>query len=646
MSKKDNIINILLVEDEAIIAANQKFNLERYNSSHKVTTVSTGEKAYEIISSNKKFDVVLMDINLGKGMDGTETAKKILFYKEIPIIFLSNYSEESVVRKTENINTYGFVNKTSNITVINTVIVMAMNLFASKQKLKEINEYNEAMLEAMPDMMFVFNKKGYFIDFKASNSNKMILLAENFINKHHSEVLPENISKLTENYLINVFDKYESQKYQYDIEINNQNCYFQTHLVPFGDDKAIAIVQDITKRKEAELIKQFKYEFHKLVAETSIKLITSTQNDDFEHTVNSILKNVGELFRVDRTYIFSFSKDLMTMTNTHKWSKKIRFSDISNSKVVELNKFQWFKKNIKKFKPIIIDDVEKMSDESLAEKERFKKQGIRSLLCLPIIDSIGNLTGFMGLDNLTEKMEWNEECVPMLQLVALTIGIVNQRLINENKINNQNIKLKNANTEKEVLIKEVHHRVKNNLQIIQSILSMQKLYLNNSKETSEVLEDTINRIKSMSTIHENLYQVENLATIDMKDYVTSQLYHLHASYTYPTTVVRFYPEINNIIFDIDKAINTGLLLNEIVSNSLKHAFKERETGNIEVILRKEDDNYILIVRDDGIGIPENIEISEDSDTYGFTLIYLFLSQLKAKYNIKRKNGTEFYIVFK
>ncbi|MFC1670462.1 response regulator [Spirochaetota bacterium] len=124
-----NKINILLVEDEAIIALGQKTQLEDYN--YNVHIVHSGEKAIEYIQQNDIIDLMLMDINLGKGIDGTETAMEILKYKNLPIVFLTSYTSKEIVEKTEKVTSYGYVVKQSGIDVLHASISIALKLFKS-----------------------------------------------------------------------------------------------------------------------------------------------------------------------------------------------------------------------------------------------------------------------------------------------------------------------------------------------------------------------------------------------------------------------------------------------------------------------------------------------------------------------------------
>lgn len=150
--------NILLVEDEVIIAMTEKKQLEKYG--YNVVTVLTGEKAIELLNTSPEIDVILMDINLGKGLDGTQTAEHILSVHEIPIMFLSSHTEPEVVEKTENITSYGYVVKNSSITVLDASIKMALKLFEAKKRTEESEQKYRFIASNVPDIIYSLDGNG------------------------------------------------------------------------------------------------------------------------------------------------------------------------------------------------------------------------------------------------------------------------------------------------------------------------------------------------------------------------------------------------------------------------------------------------------------------------------------------------------
>lgn len=205
--------------------------------------------------------------------------------------------------------------------------------------------------------------------------------------------------------------------------------------------------------------------------------------------------------------------------------------------------------------------------------------------------------------------------------------------------------IKASLVEKEVLLKEIHHRVKNNLQIISSLLNLQSDYVKNH-ETLEILKVCQNRVTSMALIHEQLYQSEDLAQIDFAEYIENIAANLLTSYERDTNAIALKLNIDNISLNVDTAIPCGLIINEIVSNSLKYAFVPGKTGEIFISLNINNDNYLqLIISDNGIGIPANLDIN-NTDSLGLQLVTALTTQLGGTIEVNRYIGTQFIINFK
>ena len=218
--------------------------------------------------------------------------------------------------------------------------------------------------------------------------------------------------------------------------------------------------------------------------------------------------------------------------------------------------------------------------------------------------------------------------------IGSSIDITDRRIITE--------QLQNSLKEKEILIKEVHHRVKNNLQIISSILSLQSYYTD-QKPVSEILAGCRHRVLSMSLLHEQLYHSNNLISINFENYVKVLIRNLVN--TYRAENVNFSFLIADINFDLETSINLGLILNELITNSLKYAFIGKGGGNISISLNYSDDNELqLNITDDGNGLPDNFDV-ENLKSLGLELVLSLIKQLEGKLNIIKNGKTGFEITF-
>ncbi len=219
-----------------------------------------------------------------------------------------------------------------------------------------------------------------------------------------------------------------------------------------------------------------------------------------------------------------------------------------------------------------------------------------------------------------------------------------QRDITEKKKSDE--ALKRSLKEKDILLKEIHHRVKNNLQIVTSLLKLQAGYVKDEK-IKQLFRDSQNRVQSMSLIHQKLYQTKDIANIDFKEYIETLTTHIQHSYGILEDRVKIKTEVSNMVMSIDNAIPAGLIINELVSNSLKHAFPDGRCGNIFINAAFDEFNneYWLLIRDDGIGMNE-IHDFEKISSFGLKLVYTLVQQLDGIIEIVTKGGSEFRIHFR
>jgi len=198
--------------------------------------------------------------------------------------------------------------------------------------------------------------------------------------------------------------------------------------------------------------------------------------------------------------------------------------------------------------------------------------------------------------------------------------------------------------EKEVLLKEIHHRVKNNMQIISSLLRLQTEKIKDETMQNMFIESQ-NRIQSMALIHETLYKSKDLARIDFQDYLKKLTSSLSLLYQKDLEDIQINIDIKNVLLDINQAIPCGLLINELITNSIKHAFPDGESGTVDVHMHKRPEGqFSLTVQDSGVGLPDGIDLNY-TETLGMQLISGLISQLNGKIKLHREKGTKYTIEF-
>ncbi len=253
--------------------------------------------------------------------------------------------------------------------------------------------------------------------------------------------------------------------------------------------------------------------------------------------------------------------------------------------------------------------------EFISERKTLKGETIiRQMILNPIKDSFNNVVEVSGIGfDITENKK-NEERVT------------------------QSLK------EKEILLKEVHHRVKNNMQVISSILNLQSSYVKDDYALS-LLKECQNRIKSMAYIHESLYQTKNFEGVNFSEYVSTLTKNLVHTYSVNTKGVKLVLNLNDLFLNLDLSIPCGLIINEIISNSLKYAFPNKMGGIIFVNLTVVNKLVNIEIGDNGIGIPSHVDIKQ-TQTLGLQLVDTLIEQIDGSLKLERINGTKFIIKFK
>jgi len=244
------------------------------------------------------------------------------------------------------------------------------------------------------------------------------------------------------------------------------------------------------------------------------------------------------------------------------------------------------------------------------------------------------------LQNTKTKFLYIAVIFALLLGLLLFIGYLNKTRRNHLLVE-QKIEIERQNREREVLLKEIHHRVKNNLQVISSLLNMQSRTMKEGEAKAAVREGQ-SRIKSMSLIHQKLYSEDNLSKINMKAYIEELSDFLFKSYKPGINIHRLI-ETEELLLDVDIAMPVGLIINELISNALKYAFEPKMEGVVRVSLQKENIDLVLNVSDSGKGLPPDFS---NNQSMGMNLVNILVAQLDGTMHIGQNDGTSFVIKFK
>ncbi len=296
--------------------------------------------------------------------------------------------------------------------------------------------------------------------------------------------------------------------------------------------------------------------------------------------------------------------------------------------------------------------IVRLSDPTLDRRDRdeLAEWSARTLVTQPISIK-GKPVGMIQLYDVVEERIISDDELRLWRAVAdqAAVALENARLYEQAR---QEIvermraegQIRASLREKEVLLKEIHHRVKNNLQVISSLLYLQSQNVGDALSL-EMLRDSQNRVRSMALVHEKLYQSEDLARVDFAGYISSLINHLFQSYGVNSSLIGLKTSVDDFAVDIDTAIPCGLILNELISNSLKHAFPDGRAGEIHVELRSDNaGQFTLLVSDNGIGLPEDWGLRE-TESLGLQLVNTLVNQLGGTIELDGSGGTAFKITF-
>ena len=352
------------------------------------------------------------------------------------------------------------------------------------------------------------------------------------------------------------------------------------------------VIRDISEKKKRDtlLIKQ-----------------SSTIKSIFENSSNVIIWTLDSKFNVS-----SLNSEFSRMFND-RIGESIQVGDNFFSKISD---------NLKRYKPHLIKDMEGLYTKA--------QEGVSQNFESIIYSSDGTqliYATFLSPIKIKGKKKFDLACLA----VDLTYKKETE------------LKLRKLLNEKEILLKEVHHRVKNNLQVISSILNLQSSYVKD-QQTLDILRESQNRIKAMSFIHESLYRSDDFSFVNFSSYINSLSSNLVQTYIIEHGNIKLELDLEDVNLSLDQAIPCGLIINELVSNSIKYAFPSNKQGKIRIELIKEDNKIYLKVSDNGIGLPDNLDV-ENTDTLGLQLVYILISQLDGDIKVINKKGTTFLLNF-
>jgi PAS domain S-box-containing protein len=413
----------------------------------------------------------------------------------------------------------------------------------------------------------------------------------------------------------------------------------------------LGIGQDITARKQTEQTLKSQLEREQLMRTIAQRIRQSLNLQDI---LNATVKEVRDFLQVDRVVVYQFASDMsgtiVAESVVSGWTVSLgtEIEDMCFQSGAGLQYHQGRKRAISNIYTAGLTDCHL---NLLAQFE------VKANLVVPILlESSGEnsgsvLWGLLIAHQCSAPREWEENQLDLLDQLTVQIAIAIQQSSIFQQAQSEieqrqkaEIQLRSALAEKEVLLKEVHHRVKNNLQIVSSLLQLQS-HTTTDIEVIKALRESQNRIESISLIHKNLYTSPNIGQLDIAEYINNLTSSLLTSYQIVPDKIILETQIDSVKLNLDEAIACGLVVNELISNAIKHAFPNQEHGKIIIKLRKAYNNIELVVQDNGIGLPDRLDW-KNTNSLGLSLVYdLVTEQLEGDITVERNQGTLFHIKF-
>jgi PAS domain S-box-containing protein len=404
--------------------------------------------------------------------------------------------------------------------------------------------------------------------------------------------------------------------------------WFQTTKLPItlknNPGCLMSVAVDITERKKAEKIQKTLFN------------ISNTLNtvDNMQDLYSKIRGFLGNVIDTTNFYVALYDEKTDMISLPFDVDEKDDYETFPAGKTI--TKFV-----IKTGKPLL---ATKNIVKKLIKKGLIETVGATSEIWLGVPLKIENkVIGVIAVQSYDDPHLYAEKDKEILTFVSEEIALAIQHKQADEQI-------KKDLEEKNILLQEVHHRIKNNMQVVSSLLRLQSSYVEDEKAL-ELFKNSQNRVRSMALIHELLYRSKDMANIDFAEYVKSLTTQLLSSFDINTNFIKLKMNIKDILLDINLVTPCGFIINELVSNSLKYGFPaigdkpEGRKGEVSIDFTFENETYVLSVKDNGIGISEEIDL-KNPQTLGLMLVNIFIKQLNGTLELEKVKGTSFKISFK
>lgn len=602
-------VKIIMVGDETKESLDIIHILESLNCEVQYLAF-TGEEALEKALESTP-DLILTDIILEGDMDGIELASKAKAH-EIPVIFLTTPVSKEIIQKAMETEPYGYLVKPFE----NTELKFAIENAIHKKKVENELRWSDNRLKIGMDIgkmvyweydiekdFFTFDDQFYALygtnaDKEGGNRMSSAEYAGRFVPVEEQELVGIEVAKALET----DDPDFSSTIGHWMIRGDGERRFIIVRIrVRFDENgKKIGtrgVNQDITELKIAE----------DALAESDQRL-----------------KDIID-FLPDATFTID------TEGRVISWNQAIeQMTGIWAEEMLGKGNYEYSLPFYRDRKPMLIDLVNASETEIRNYYSKFTRNGQ--------VITAENEVNIRGKPIII----WGK-AVPLYDNKGKLVGAI-ETIRDVTDFRDAQKKLKKSLDEKEMLLKEIHHRVKNNLMVISSLLELESRYIKD-KAVLGVFKESQNRAKSMAYIHERLYRSTDLKRIDFGDYIQSLGEDIYETYVIDPDRIKLNLKVEEVMVDINTSVPLGLIVNELLTNSMKYAFPGDRSGEIELEFSCSGDEYLLRVADNGVGFPEDLDY-KNSSSLGLQLVTSLTEQINGKISLLNKNGTEFKITFK
>lgn len=436
-------------------------------------------------------------------------------------------------------------------------------------------------------------------------------------------------------------DVMESEKPSLTI-VKYRERTFSTSMHPYSRG-VLVVMEDVTDNENARNKLRFRDKVENLIISITTDFI-KMQGSALNLGIHDALLNIGVILEVDRAYLFQFNDDLGRMTNTHEWCASNIQPQIDSLQDLKTSEYPWWMNRLREFQIIHIPRVSDMPEAAQAEKELLEMQDIQSLVVVPIVHG-RDLIGFAGFDSVNRERSWSDDTIDLLRIVGDAIGNALVRNRMERELVDMYRRAEKEAQINAVLLREVNHRVKNNLSEIIGLLYAQKRFSEVSERGEKFIGNLIGRIRGLATVHDLLSHSRwrpLMLTGLAKEIVSGAVANFSCRNRITTSVSRSTVEV-----DSNQAHALALILNELVRNSLKHALMEDQKLAIKVRMRKQRKSSVRVIySDNGPGYPREV-IDGNKGNLGLDLVRnLITKNLQGKLELfNNDEGAAARIVF-